>query len=71
MGLVKPRTGGDVSRRVTSFVIAEARWALQFHDRLTAWERKFLADIGRYHRISAKQAAALDGIVRRLREGRG
>ena len=49
--------------------VAVAQWALQFHNRLTPWERKFLADIGRCHRISAKQAAALDGIVAKLRMG--
>ncbi len=51
--------------------VADALWASQFPDRLTAWERKFLADIGRCHRISAKQAAWLADIVRELRGGNG
>lgn len=44
----------------------EAQWALRFYGRLTSRERKFLADIGRCRRIGAKQAAALDGILRKL-----
>ncbi len=51
--------------------IGAARWALQFHERLTDRERKFLADIGRCRRISAKQAAWLADILRQLRGGGG
>ncbi len=51
--------------------VAEAQWALQFHERLTDRERKFLADIGRCRRISAKQAAWLADIVRELRGAGG
>ena len=49
--------------------VAAVQWALQFPDRLSPWERRFLADIGRRYRLSAKQAAALDGIVAKLRMG--
>ncbi len=51
--------------------VAEAQWALRFQDRLTDRERRFLADIGRCRRISAKQAAWLADIVRGLRGGNG
>ncbi len=50
---------------------AQVQWALGFPGRLTDRERKFLADIGRCRRISAKQAAWLDGIVHKLRQGGG
>ncbi len=48
---------------------AAVRWASQYKDRLTDRERKFLADIGRCRRISAKQAAWLADIVAKLRQG--
>jgi hypothetical protein len=51
--------------------VAEAQWALRFKDRLNAWEQQFLAGLARRRRITAKQAAVLDGIVRKLRESRG
>ena len=49
--------------------VAAVQWALQFPDRLTAWECRFLADIGRRTRLTTKQAAKLDGIVHKLRGG--
>ena len=49
--------------------IRDVQWALRFQNRLTDRERKFLTDIGRCRRISAKQAAWLDGIVRKLGGG--
>ena len=49
--------------------IAKAQWAQQFSARLSPWERSFLADISRRHRLTMKQAAALDGILLKLRQG--
>jgi hypothetical protein len=48
--------------------VAGVQWALQFQDRLTDRECKFLVDIGRCRRISAKQTAWLGDILRKLRQ---
>ena len=46
---------------------AAATAALRCADRLTPWELRFLQDILRRHRLTAKQAAALGEIIQKLR----
>src|SRR4051812_42248162 len=48
---------------------SQAEWALRFQDRLSEWERTFLAGICRRQSLSARQAAALGGILQKLRQG--
>lgn len=50
---------------------ARVQWALGFQDRLTPWESGFLRDISRRRRLSARQAAMLETIVRELEERAG
>ncbi len=45
---------------------AEAQWALRFPALLDDWEHGFLANIGRFRRLSPKQRASLDGILRKI-----
>jgi hypothetical protein len=45
---------------------AKVRHALRYPERLTPWEVKFLADLGRYRSLSLKQAAALDRILAKM-----
>ena len=51
--------------------VAEAQWALTFHDRLTAWERKFLADIIGRRRLTARQEKVLHDVLDKVRRSGG
>ncbi len=46
--------------------VAEAQWALRFPSLLDEWEHGFLANVGRFRRLSPKQRASLDGILRKI-----